>query len=137
MEGKHYDDLTVKAVRKVGPCVVSIGISKYLPRMQDLGPSALFNPFSWGNVEDGAKEKVKVGGGSGFFVHESGLVLTNKHVVFDPDAEYAVVTADGKEFPAKVLSTWKALSVPERWTFTFSTVLAIVWSPARLINRWA
>ena len=104
MEGTHYDDLTVKAVRKVGPCVVSIAISKYLPRIQDVGPSALFNPFSWGNVEDGAKEKVKVGGGSGFFVHESGLVLTNKHVVFDPDAEYAVVTADGKEFSAKVLS---------------------------------
>jgi serine protease Do len=104
MEEKHFDDLTVKAVRKVGPSVVSIGISKYMPRMQDIGPSALFNPFAWGNVEDGAKEKVKVGGGSGFFVHESGLILTNKHVVFDPDAEYTVVTADDKEFPAKVLS---------------------------------
>jgi S1-C subfamily serine protease len=104
MEHKIYDTMTVRAVKKVAPCVVSVVISKYLPRMRDIGPSALFNPFSWGDFEDGAKERVKVGGGSGFVVHPSGLVLTNKHVVFDPEAEYAIVTADGKEMPAKVIS---------------------------------
>lgn len=104
MEGNNYDKLTVAAVRKVAPSVVSVVISKYLPRGADMAPSALFNPFAWSEVEDGAKEKVKIGGGSGFIVHDSGLVLTNKHVVFDPDAEYAVVTADGRELVAKVLS---------------------------------
>ncbi|HXV26736.1 MAG TPA: trypsin-like peptidase domain-containing protein [Candidatus Paceibacterota bacterium] len=104
MTGQEYDTLTIQAVRKVAPCVVSIAISKYLPRMQDIGPSALFNPFAWGQLEDGAKEKVKVGGGSGFLVHPSGLILTNKHVVFDPDADYAVLMSDGAELPAKVLS---------------------------------
>ena len=57
-----------------------------------------------GDVEDGAKQMVQVGGGSGFLVHPDGLVLTNKHVVFDADAEYMVVMNDGSEHAAKVLS---------------------------------
>jgi S1-C subfamily serine protease len=104
MDAQAYDKKTVEAVRKVAPSVVSIVISKYLPRMQDLGPSGFLNPFLWGQMEDGAKEKVKVGGGSGFIVSPDGLILTNKHVVFDPDAEYAVVMADGTEHSATVLS---------------------------------
>lgn len=104
MDAKTYDKLPVEAVKKVAPAVVSIVVSKYLPRMHDISPSQLFNPFMMGDVEDGAGQKVKVGGGSGFIVHPSGLILTNKHVVFDADAEYAVVMNDGSEHPAKVLS---------------------------------
>lgn len=104
MDAHAYDKLTVQTVKKVAPSVVSVGISKYMPRIHDLGPGALFNPFQWGQVEDGAKEKVKIGGGSGFVVHGDGLILTNKHVVFDPEAEYTVVMYDGSEMPAKVLS---------------------------------
>jgi len=49
-------------------------------------------------------ESVTVGGGSGFVVRSDGLILTNKHVVYDQEAEHVVVTSDGKEYPAKVLS---------------------------------
>lgn len=104
MDAHTYDKMTVETVKKVAPSVVSVAISKYLPRMQDMDPSALFNPFAWGQNEDGAKEKVKVGGGSGFVVHDGGIILTNKHVVFDPEADYGVVLSDGTELPAKVLS---------------------------------
>jgi serine protease Do len=104
MDAKTYDKFTIDAVKKVAPCVVSIVVSKYLPRMHDISPAQLFNPFMFGDVEDGAKQMVQVGGGSGFIVHPDGLVLTNKHVVFDADAEYTVLMNDGSEHPAKVLS---------------------------------
>jgi serine protease Do len=104
LDAKSYDKLTIDIVKKVTPCVVSVAVSKYLPRMHDINPAQLFNPFMMGDVEDGAGQKVKIGGGSGFIVHPDGLILTNKHVVFDGDAEYSVVMNDGTEHSAKVLS---------------------------------
>lgn len=104
MDAKTYDKLTIDAVKKVAPAVVSIVVSKYLPRIHDVNPAQFFNPFMFGDVEDGAKQMTKVGGGSGFIVKPDGLILTNKHVVFDTDAEYTVLMNDGTEHPAKVLS---------------------------------
>ena len=41
--------------------------------------------------------------GSGFFVSEDGLILTNRHLVEDESIGYFVATADGKTIPAVVL----------------------------------
>lgn len=93
----------IKTIKKVLPAVVSITISKYLTVFENP-----FRPNPFGFEEFFAvpkgKKKVKVGGGSGFIVDKSGIILTNRHVVIDPRAEYVVVLDDKRKFKAKVIA---------------------------------
>lgn len=43
-------------------------------------------------------------GGSGFVIGSEGYVLTNRHVLSDPAADYTVVLGDDRKFPAKIMS---------------------------------
>ncbi len=103
---------TIDIVKKVTPAVVSISVSKNLSQIKESSSSQLgpgLSPFLFdqpetkelGKPED---QKVKIGGGSGFVADSNGIILTNKHVVIDPDAEYVVITSDEKEYAAKVLT---------------------------------
>lgn len=107
------DSATIDVVEKASPSVVSIVISKNIPNVQNYfnGPGGFFNPFSFdspglnGNQQDGGdSQKQTIGGGSGFFITTDGYILTNRHVVEDQQATYAVVTNDGKEYEAKILA---------------------------------
>lgn len=102
------EDAVSQLVEKKSPGVVSIVISKDVPIVRSFfgSPfSPFFNPFGNGDgVTNGQTEKKKVGSGSGFFVSNDGLIVTNKHVVADEKAEYTVILGNGEEHTAKVLA---------------------------------
>lgn len=94
-----------KIIKKVLPAVVSITVSKLLPVFETpFAPPK--SPFGFDNffMIPRGKKKMKVGGGSGFIVDSSGIVLTNRHVVSDPAAEYVVVLNEEEKCEAKVLA---------------------------------
>jgi S1-C subfamily serine protease len=101
-----------QVVKKILPGVVSIMVSKFLPvfespfgnqpKQGSLPPGYQLPPFPF--LVPKGKKKIKVGGGSGFVVDSSGIILTNRHVVADPQAEYVVVLNEEKKCPARILA---------------------------------
>lgn len=95
------DEQTVmNIVKRDLPSVVAISVSEKIsrktsPHLYYQGPSS-----SIANLPDVRR---KIGGGSGFFVSQDGLIVTNRHVVEDAKADYTVVLQDGTTYPAKVL----------------------------------
>ena len=101
----------IATIKKTVPAVVSIAISKNLAQIEKEIPEELwqFLPFEKHhlNVPDsmiGPHGQIQVGGGSGFLVDPTGIILTNKHVITDSNAEYTVITSDNKKFKAVVMA---------------------------------
>jgi len=94
----------VEVAKKVCPAVITIVISKDLPKVEGFyflpfGGQEFFVP----KFEKG-KEKTKIGGGSGFVISPDGYIITSSHVVADPEADYTVILEPTKKYPAKVTS---------------------------------
>lgn len=101
------DNEIVDVVEQSTDSVVSIVVTKDVPQFQELfSPFDLFfgQPESRQRDDDQIFEKKRIGGGTGFFVSEDGMIVTNRHVVADAGADYTVVTYDGTEYPATVLA---------------------------------
>jgi serine protease Do len=105
-DGRQY---LVDAVGRVEPAVVSIVVTKDVQTFVRQ-PTDPFNNFFgefFGAPLDSQQfesEKREVGGGTGFFVTEDGLLVTNKHVVADEEADYTVLLNNGKKYEAKVVA---------------------------------
>lgn len=74
----------IDAVAKISPAVVSI--------TSNVDVVSMFGVYN------------QQTGGTGFIITTDGLVVTNKHVVSDTEAEYTVITAEGMSYQASVLS---------------------------------
>ncbi len=115
------ESLTVETVKRASPAVVSIVITKdFVTRrqMMDGSPFDDFFNFSFpfgtspfpvtptprSDVQNPPQpQRQEIGGGTGFLISSDGLILTNKHVVSDEEAQYTVITNDGKEHAATVV----------------------------------
>lgn len=96
---KYHTSPVVKAVKKALPAVVSIVMEKKLGAL--LSP---FNDFGEGYVTPQRKQPLQLGGGSGFIVNQDGTILTNRHVIEDPQADYIVVLQNDRKLKPKILA---------------------------------
>lgn len=79
------ENAVIGAVEKTSPSVVAIGISK-----------RIYNPFDPFSIPRKTDSTI----GTGFVVSESGVIVTNKHVVSDL-GQYTVITKDGQKYEVK------------------------------------
>lgn len=115
------ESATTQVVKNVSPAVVSIIISKDLSKIYSQNGFNQFpfdnffnfdSPFNFifGNPNQKPSTPVpqgkqEIGGGTGFVINQAkGLILTNRHVVEDTEADYTVLTNDGRKIPAKVVA---------------------------------
>lgn len=117
------ESFVIDAVKKANPAVVSIVISKEVPKYEAyIDPNQGENPF--GDLFPGfnfsfpqyqyrqkGTERKEIGGGSGFFVTSDGLIVTNKHVVDQKNVDYTVFTNDGKKHSAKIVARDPVLDI--------------------------
>lgn len=86
-------DLT-SIIEQITPSVVNIYASKNVEYIYDR--SSILDRLQWLSDPEVIQQRLQLWWGSGILVSRSGYILTNKHVVEDPDAEYEVQFSDGR-----------------------------------------
>ncbi len=98
--GLHsVQDNITSLVKKASPSVVSIIIKKDL----DIYKS---DPWGFFQYKVWSVEK-EVGWWTGFFISKNWIIITNKHVIADREANYTVILNNWEEFDAQVIAVKK------------------------------
>lgn len=100
------EDRIIRTVKEASPAVVSIVITKDVPVIEQYfsSPFGESFPLEVPQYRQRGTERREVGGGTGFFAGPDGMIVTNKHVVLDKEADYTVFTNTGESYPAEVLA---------------------------------
>ncbi|OGM31182.1 hypothetical protein A2803_01765 [Candidatus Woesebacteria bacterium RIFCSPHIGHO2_01_FULL_44_21] len=88
------ESAVIDVAERVSPSVVTVSIQTPQRRVLQFDP---FNGFQ-SQIQGGVPQDI----GSGFIVSDTGLIITNKHVVSE-DTEYKIITQDGKEYEVKAI----------------------------------
>ncbi|MBI5306539.1 trypsin-like peptidase domain-containing protein [Candidatus Wolfebacteria bacterium] len=91
----------VKIVKKVMPTVVSIVVSENIREISEKFLNKK-DKVKLKKMADGEGD-IEVGSGSGFIINKDGIVITNKHIVIDEEADYAIIASSGKKFKSEVI----------------------------------
>lgn len=107
----NQEQKIIKIIAKALPAVVSIEAYKNLEEIEKKKPQWLF-PFSEKDISNVISLRNKIrgghihfGGGSGFVVDSSGIVVTNVHVIVRDHLNYEITTYNGRKFPAVLVAT--------------------------------
>jgi serine protease Do len=106
------DSVVADVVERVSPAVVSIIVTKDLPKIEqyyeEYSPFGDFFgddfKFTIPRYRQNGTEEQEIGGGTGFVVTSDGLIITNRHVVEDEEAKYTVLFNDETKYEAQVLA---------------------------------
>ncbi|OHA16159.1 MAG: hypothetical protein A3G52_04915 [Candidatus Taylorbacteria bacterium RIFCSPLOWO2_12_FULL_43_20] len=109
------ESVVVDTVKHANPAVISITVRKNVPLIEryyedeDLFGGIFGVPSE--RYEERNFEEREIGGGSGFLISTDGYIVTNRHVVEDPNATYTVFTNDGKKHDAEIIDKDPALDI--------------------------
>lgn len=102
------DEVLISVVSDAVPAVVSIVVSKDVPLLEieytnPFGDHFRDFDFRVPSYRQVGTEEQQVGAGTGFLIHSDGYILTNRHVVDDPEAEYTTLLSSGEQKTARVV----------------------------------